>query len=385
MEYKMCTRCIMDTTDPDIIFDENGVCNHCHDFDQNIEQYRFTKEEETNNLNSIKNKVKTLAKGSEYDCLIGLSGGVDSSYVAYLAWKLDLNPLVVHFDNGWNSDIAVSNIKKIVDKCGWELMTYVINWEEFKDLQRSFIKASVVDIEMLTDHAISATIFRLAKKYKIKSILRGVNFTTEHGMPGKWLWDKSDYTNIKDIHSKFGSVKIKSFPSMTKLQRLFFLKTTSFEDVKILNEINYNKTEAMKTLEKEFDWQYYGGKHYESVFTKFYQAFILPTKFNIDKRKTHTSCQIRNEEVTRDEALEELKQPLYTEFDLRNDKSYVLKKLGFKDDEFDVIMQEKPKAHTFYKTDKNRLYRQIYRMVKSIFLGEEYRKKAKIDKWGKLL
>jgi N-acetyl sugar amidotransferase len=358
----------MDTTDKEIVFDKDGVCNHCHDFDEKIKNYRFSEQEEKNNIENIAKEIKQRAGNSEYDCLIGLSGGVDSSYVAYLVKNMDLNPLVVHFDNGWNSDIAVSNIKKIVDQCGWELTTYVINWNEFKDLQKSFFKASVVDIEMLTDHAISATIYRLAKRYKIKSIMRGVNFTTEHGMPTSWLWDKSDFTNIKDIHDKFGQVPIKTFPVMTKIQKFFFLSFNKFYDIPILNMINYDKNKAMKVLKEEFDWQYYGGKHYESVFTKFYQAYILPTKFNIDKRKNHLSCLIRNGEIFRDEAIKELSNPLYEEKELRIDKDYVLKKLGFSKEEFDGIMSEDPKSHDEYKIDANSFIRRTYRKLKR-FIG----------------
>lgn len=348
----VCTCCVMDTTDSEIIFDEKGVCNYCRYLENILPLYKFSKEEETRNLKRI---IKEIQEGSnaKYDSVIGLSGGVDSSYVAYLAHQNGLNPLCVHFDNGWNSEIAVSNIKKIVDKCGFDLETYVINWPEFRDLQRSFFKAGVLDIEMLTDHAIMATMFSLRKKHNIKYVLSGVNIRTENGMPNLWLWRKQDLVNIKDIHKKFGSVPIKEFPTLSSLSfKIKKMLGWGGKYVEILNNINYSKTEAMKTLATEFNWEYYGGKHYESVFTRFYQAYILPVKFNVDKRKVHLSSLIRSGEITRAEALNELEKPLYEPQELKRDRQYVLKKLGFSETEFDKIMNEKPKSHLEYKSDE---------------------------------
>ena len=351
MEYRQCTQCVMDTTDPNISFDENGVCTHCRDFERDYSKYRFSEEQSQANIDRLAEEIKKNKTG-KYDSIIGLSGGVDSSYVCYLAWKMGLNPLCVHFDNGWNSEIAVANIKKILKITGFDYETHVINWPEFKDLQRSFFKAGVLDIEMLTDHAIMATMFGIRKRHNIKYVISGTNFATEHGMPGTWIWSKQDLTNIKSIQKRFGKIKIKDFPTMTFLKYMASLKLkTNGVYVSILDSINYNKEEAMKTLMKEFDWKYYGGKHYESVFTKFYQAYILPEKFNIDKRKVHLSSQIRNGEITRDFALEQLAKPLYNSQDLANDKTYVIKKLGFKEEEFDALMKEKPVPHDHYPSD----------------------------------
>ncbi|MCZ8216666.1 MAG: N-acetyl sugar amidotransferase, partial [Cyclobacteriaceae bacterium] len=269
----------MDTTDPDLKFDAAGVCNHCQEAIVELPKYRFTIEQEKNNLDNIANVIRQDAKG-KYDSIVGLSGGVDSSYVAHLAKSLKLNPLVVHFDNGWNSEKSVSNIKKIVDKCGFDLETYVINWPEFKDLQRSFFKAGVVDIEILSDHAIMATMFQLRRKYGIKHVLSGSNYVTEHGMPIAWLWRKQDLTNIKSIQKQFGTRKIKDFPTLNSVQFQFIkMFKLGGNYIEILNHINYSKSRAMETLIKEYEWSYYGGKHYESTFTKFYQAYVLPTKF----------------------------------------------------------------------------------------------------------
>lgn len=342
----------MDTTDPNIEFDQSGVCNYCLEAELLIPKYKYTKQQEDENLSQIEKTIKSDQRG-KYDCVVGLSGGVDSSYVAYLAKKMGLNPLCVHFDNGWNSELAVSNIKKVVDTCGFDLETYVIDWPEFKDLQRSFFKAGVVDIEMLSDHAIMATMFTLRKRHNIKYILSGSNYVTEHGMPLSWLWRKQDLTNIKAIQKQFGTKSLKNFPTLNSVQyqisRMFGLGGVYLE---LLNNINYSKEDAMKVLESEFGWQYYGGKHYESVFTKFYQAYYLPQKFSYDKRKVHLSAQIRNGEILKEEALVQLEKPLYTEAELRNDLEYVLKKLSFSGDEFQQIMEAAPKSHLDYPSDE---------------------------------
>lgn len=351
-KYQQCTICVMDTTDKDLIFTAEGVCNHCVDAMKNIPKYRFSPDEEKQNLDRLKASILNDKKG-KYDCVVGLSGGVDSSYVAYLAKKMGLNPLCVHFDNGWNSELAVSNIKKIVDKCGFDLETYVIDWPEFKDLQRSFFKAGVIDIEMLSDHAIMATMFKLRRKHNIKYILSGSNYVTEHGMPNSWVWRKQDLLNIKGIQKQFGTRKIKNFPTMNSIQFQISKKLgLGGVYIEFLNNINYNKEEAMKVLEKEFGWQYYGGKHYESTFTKFFQAYYLPEKFGFDKRKVHLSAQIRNGEKNKEDALIELEKPIYPIADLRNDLDYVLKKLSFTKEEFEGIMKETGKAHLDYPSDE---------------------------------
>lgn len=346
-----CSRCVMDTTDLEINFDSDGVCNHCLEADVLLPYYHYTDEEARNNLDNLVVRLGRKKKGS-YDSIIGLSGGVDSSYVAYLAWKLGLSPLCVHFDNGWNSEISVSNINKIIEKTGFDLATYVIDWPEFRDLQRSFLKAGVIDVEMLTDHAIWAAMFRIRRKNRIKFVLTGTNYTSEHGMPRTWLWRKQDLRNIKAIHAQYGERKLKSFPVMSTL-RLALIESLGIGGTIIqpLNLINYRKTAAMEILTSEFGWRYYGGKHYESLFTKFYQAYILPEKFGIDKRKAHLSALIRNQEITRDEAIAELATPQYVTSELKQEKEYVLKKLGFTEAEFESIIRSPPVPHDFYSTD----------------------------------
>ena len=341
----------MDTTDPSITFNSEGVCNYCIEAEAKLKTMRYTDEQVKKHLDDIVAMVKKDAKG-KYDTILGVSGGVDSSYLMHLAHKLGLNPLIVHFDNGWNSEKAVSNIKKIVDKCGFDLETYVIDWPEFKDLQRSFFKAGVLDIELLTDQAIFATMFKIRRRHGIKYVLAGTNYFTEHGMPNSWLWRKFDYQNIKDIQKKFGTRPIKSFPILRSWQfqliKMFGLGGVYVEP---LNKINYRKMDAMDTLKKEYGWEYYGGKHYESVFTKFYQAFVLPYKFGIDKRKSHFSALIRNGEITREEAVAEINKPLYDPREFAIEKAYILKKLDFTEAEFDRMMNEAPKSHLDYASD----------------------------------
>lgn len=352
MNLRVCTRCVLDTTDPTIQFDSDGVCNYCREAEVELPKYVFTPEQEKENLQRLAAQIRQSAKG-KYHAIVGLSGGVDSSYVTHMAKELGLNPLIVHFDNGWNSEKSVSNIKKLVDKCGFDLETYVINWPEFRDLQRSFFKAGVVDIEILSDHAIMATMFRLRKKHNIKFVLSGSNYATEHGMPFAWLWRKQDLTNIKSIQKKFGSRPIKEFPTLSSIQfQLIKMFGWGGVYVEILNHINYSKQRAIDVLKREYGWEYYGGKHYESTFTKFYQAYVLPQKFGYDKRKVHLSALIRNKEITRADALAELQKPAYDPNELRVDKEFVLKKLGFTESEFDAIMKEPAKHHLDYPSDE---------------------------------
>ena len=367
MMLRMCSKCVMDSTDPDLTFDDLGVCHYCREVEKKLDKFRFTKEQESKNLNNLLERINKRKRG-KYDAILGLSGGVDSSYVALVAHQLGLNPLCVHFDNGWNSEIAVKNIKKIIEKTGFDLYTSVIDWPEFKDLQRAFFKAGVIDIEMITDHAINATVFKIARKKNIKTVLSGTNFITEYGMPPSWTWGKMDKRQLLSIHKAFGERKLKSFPTMNTffwLMALRFGVGGIYEEP--LNAINYSKNRAMAELKVAFDWEYYGGKHYESVFTKFYQAFILPTKFGVDKRKVHFSCLIRSGEITKLEALEMLDRQEYSKTELRRDKAFVVKKLSFSEEEFNKILQQTPVSHYTYSTD--RVYMNVVTKLAKFFLA----------------
>jgi N-acetyl sugar amidotransferase len=341
----------MDNSDPDLRLDSDFVCNWCRDFDKKYQKFQFTELQEKENLGYLASKLKRNRRG-EYDSIIGLSGGVDSSYVAHLARVMGLNPLCVHFDNGWNSDIAVKNIRNIIDVSGFDLITYVIDWPEFRDLQRAFIKAGVIDIEMVTDHAIFASLFKLMRQHGIKTVLSGTNFSTEHGMPSKWLWNKMDLTNIKSIHKMYGENKLESFPTTNTL-KWFMMKYFRLGGnfVEPLNMISYRKDVAIEKITDVFGWVNYGGKHWESRFTKFYQAYVLPKKFKVDKRKSHLSALVRNGEISRECALDEIARPVYSNIDLKIDKAFVLKKLGFSELEFDSIMMSPPKSHDDYLSD----------------------------------
>jgi N-acetyl sugar amidotransferase len=326
-KYRQCSVTVMDNiADPEIQFDQEGVCNYVHDyykhFDENIPA------NPAQQLEEIIDKIKKEGKNKPYDCLTGISGGVDSSYLIYKAKEWGLRPLIVHFDNGWNTEISVRNINNIINKTGFELYTLVVNWEEFRDLQLSYIKAGVVDLEVPTDHAIYATWFKLAKKFKLKYVLSGNNYITESIMPNDWIFNKADAVNLMNIHKKFGQIKLKTYPIVTPLQQALNNYMLDIKVVKPLNMIPYNKTEAKEALRTEFGWADYGGKHYESFYTKFYQAYILPQKFKIDKRKPHLSNLILAKQIDKAEAIKELQLPLYNENELRADTEYFIKKMG---------------------------------------------------------
>ena len=337
--YKICTRCIMDTTDPDIEFDENGVCNHCKRYDEKIKERLFLSEAGQQKLNKLVAEIKIKGKNRKYDCIIGVSGGVDSTFIAYMVEKLGLRPLAVHIDNEWDSELAVGNVEKAVKKLDMDLYTHVVNWEEFKDLQLSFLRASVPDAELPTDHSILAFLYEVAAKERVQFIITGVNVSTEGILPAKWGYGLWDWKYIKSVHEKFGQVELKSFPHCSLFGLLHCIFVKRIKRIPLLNYMTYVKKDAMRVLEKELGWKYYGGKHYESIYTRFLQGYILPRKFNIDKRRAHLSTLICSGQITREEALEEMKHDPYpTEEMMKKDKEYVLKKLELTEGEFEKIM-----------------------------------------------
>ena len=347
-----CLKCVMDASDVDIVFDAAGICNHCHAAERLLPTVRFSEKESKSRLNAMRDQIVAAGRGKRYDCLLPLSGGVDSSFVAHIAQRMGLRPLAVHLDNGWNSKAAVSNIEKIVEKCGFDLNTCVIDWKEFRDLQRSFLKASVIDVEMITDHAITATIFQTARKFGIKTVLLGTNLATEHGLPRSWSWRKQDLRNIKAIHRQFGEVKLRSYPRLGMSRYLYYWYGGAFKIMEPLNNVNYSNTEAIETLQRVFNWERYGDKHHKSVFTKFYQGHILPEKFGVDKRKLHYSDRIRNGECTREYAMEQLQKPVYTASELDAAREYVCRKLELTDAEFGEIMAAAPRQHLDFASEQ---------------------------------
>jgi N-acetyl sugar amidotransferase len=364
MTHQTCTRCVYDSSIEGITFDQAGLCSYCQKYDKLAARFiDIPQEQKQQQLNTIVSKIKRLGSNKPYDCILGLSGGVDSSYLAWLAKDLGLRPLVVHFDNGWNSEMAVKNIENIVNKLDYDLETYVFNWEEFRDLQRAYFKAGVVDIEVPTDYLIFAVLNKIASKKGIKYILSGYNYATEFGMPKGWnISNKFDNENLKDIHQRFGNVRLKNFPTFGRYQIFYYEKILGIETAPLLNYITYVKKDVKAFIAQELSWQDYGGKHYESIFTRFYQGYVLPKKFGIDKRKAHWSALICSGQATKAEALADLEKAPYPVELQQEDYEYVSKKLGFLKTEFDEIMQAKPVPHDFYKTEnENDLLWRLYK------------------------
>jgi N-acetyl sugar amidotransferase len=351
LKHQVCTKLVMDTTDPAITFDENGVCNYWREY----EAFRATlpdAAERERRLQSLIAEIKAAGKGRKYDCLIGLSGGVDSSYLAYIAHKHGLRPLAMHFDNGWNSELAVSNIEKLVERFGFDLETFVMDWEEFRDLQRAYFKASVIDLEIPTDHMIFGALYKTAARHNIKYLLSGTNQATEWLLPQAWYYRKFDLENVRGIHKAFGERPMKMLPALGVWEQAWYYFVKGIRNVHILDLIDYNKPRAKQFLIDELGWRDYGGKHHESIFTRFYQGYILPRKFDVDKRKAHLSSMILSGQATREEALAELQQPTYDERLQLQDKDYVAKKLGFTPQEFEALLTQPNRTHEEFGTDQ---------------------------------
>ncbi|NII24091.1 N-acetyl sugar amidotransferase [Pseudoflavitalea sp. X16] len=352
-DYQQCTVSVMDTiADPSIRFDEKGISNYYYAYKKAEAGIILHGEQAKAKLEAIANEIKEAGKNQPYDCIMGLSGGVDSTYIAYLSKQLGLRPLAVHFDNGWNSELAVQNIENIVNRLGIDLFTYVINWEEFRDLQIAYLKASVVDIEAITDHAIFATMYRLAGERKIRFILSGTNVQTEQTLPSSWIYSKTDHINIKSIHKRYGTLPLKTFPFMDAKVKRYYQQIIGIQSVSLLNYVDYNKKRVKELIQNELGWRDYGGKHYESVWTRFYQGYILPTKFNIDKRKAHLSDLIFGGQLSKAEAIEELEKPIYDSQQFIIDYEFVLKKFGFSAEEFDALMKLPPRSHYDFDYEK---------------------------------
>ncbi|MFN3916648.1 MAG: N-acetyl sugar amidotransferase [Flavobacteriales bacterium] len=364
--YKICTRCVMDNNGDDkISFNHQGVCNYCSEAEKSLSE-RGKLEDRVKQLDTIIAQIKESGKSKKYDCIIGCSGGIDSTFLAYKAKELGLKPLVVHYDNGWNSETSVQNIQGIIKKLGIDLYTHVNDWEEFKDIQGAFFKANVLDIELITDQAILCILLRMAKKHKIKYLITGHNVESESILPENWYHLKIDSRNIWGIHQKFGTVRMRTYPIMFFNERYRIDKYTPVKTIHLLNYLHYNKKEARALLEDKLGWKDYGGKHFESIFTRFYQGYILPKKFNIDKRKAHLSSLIISNQITRQEALEELQRPPYSKELMEEDKNYVIKKLGFTAEEFDEYISTPPIPHTAYKSYINLHYKVLKFLGKQI-------------------
>lgn len=371
--YQQCSISVMDTiADPAICFDEKGICNYYYEYLEREATIPKGAEGERQ-LKEIVHKIKVSGADNKYDCITGVSGGVDSTYLSLMAKKLGLRPLIVHFDNGWNSELAVKNIENIISKLGFDLYTLVVDWEEFKDLQIAYLKASVVDIEAITDHAIIGTMYRLAAEHNIRYILSGANIVTETTLPRYWIFNKMDHVNIQDIHKQFGKLKLKTYPFFNSNKKRIYTKLKNIETVYPINYLPYNKKEVKEIISRELDWKDYGGKHYESVFTRFYQGYILPVKFGIDKRKAHLSNLIFAGQMSKQEALSELNKPGYDLQQLETDYQFVLKKFELTEDEFEQILQLPRREHNEFKIETS-----VWEQYKILKLMKSVRNKIKI-------
>lgn len=332
-DYRQCSISVMDNiADPNINFDKNGICNYYYEYLAAEKQFVLKGKEGENRFREIISQIKTDGKNKKYDCILGISGGVDSTYLAYIAHQAGLRVLCVHFDNGWNSELAVKNIENLVAKCDFDLYTYVIDWEEFRDLQLAYFKANVIDIEATTDIAILGALDIICQEKGIRHIIDGRNVVTEITLPKAWI--NKNTSNLRDIHSKYGIIPLKSYPLISPVRRRIVARMKPFQSWSLLNYLDYNKKDAKEKITRILDWKDYGGKHYESVFTRFYQGYILPLKFKVDKRKAHLSNLIFSGQITKMEALEELKKPMYPSSQFKIDYNFVLKKLGFSEEEF---------------------------------------------------
>ena len=369
--YQICTRCVMDTTDPDIVFDSEGVCNYCRRFDMELKQKWFPNEEGKRKLDDIVESVRKRGSGNEYDCVIGLSGGVDSSYLAYMLRTEypDLRILAIHIDGGWNSELAVHNIENIVKRLDIDLYTEVIDWEEMRDLQLAYFKSQLANQDVPQDHAFFATLYKVAIKMGIGYFFSGGNLATESILPSSWGYNAMDGKQLKAVHKRFGTIPLKHYTTISFFKRaIYYPYIKKFKIIRPLDYWPYVKEEAKKTIQEELDWKDYGGKHHESRFTKFFQSYWLPTKFGFDKRRAHLSSLIVSGQMTRDEALEELKNLPYNPEEVQENKEFVAKKLGISIEEFEAIMEEPNRTFRDYPNEYalEQFVRKVVRTLKKI-------------------
>lgn len=354
--YKICSRCIMDTSDSTISFDENGLCDYCNNFDKNLKPSWHTDERGQKQLMQLAEQIKKAGRGRDFDCIIGLSGGLDSSYAAYIAKeKMGLRPLLLHVDAGWNTDQAVGNIEKLVDGLGLDLYTEVVNWEEMKDLQVAFLKSQVPDQDIPQDAAFFSGLYKFAKKHKIKYVLTGGNFSTECCKePEQWgTYPGIDKTLIHDIHNKFGKKELKTFPLVDILSyKIYYRYVLGMKVVRPLNMVSYIKKDAEETLEKLFGWKKFQHKHHESRFTRFFEDYWMPKKFGYEKRRAHFSSLIMTNQLTREQALARISKPEMSDDFLKSEFEYVASKLDLSVNELQEIFNGQNKTCLDYKNKR---------------------------------
>ena len=353
--YQMCTRCVMDTTDPLIEFDEKGVCNHCYYFENNVKPNWFPNEEGKTKLKRMLEEVKAYGKNKRYDCIVGVSGGVDSSYLTAKIVEWGLRPVMVHGDAGWNSELAVKNIETLINNLGLDLVTHVVNREDMKDLQLAFLRSNVANQDVPQDHAFFAALYNYAVKEKVKYVISGSNYATESILPQAWGYDAMDVKHLEAIHQQFGTRPLKTFPRVSFFNfYIYYPRVLEMKVLAPLNYMQYSKSEAIKTLERDYGWRYYGGKHYESRWTRFFQAHYLPVKFGYDKRKAHLASLVVAGEISREDAIVELQAPLYDDRDSAEDKLFISKKLGISVAELEDLIAAPPRHYTEFPNNEAR-------------------------------
>ena len=353
--YQICNICVMDTSDMDIEFDEKGQCNHCRSaLNKKTENTCYIAGKSEELLDHIVDKIKTNGSGRTYDCLVGISGGVDSCYVAYMCKKLGLKPLLLHFDNGWDAEIAVQNIKNVAKNLDVDYLSYVVNWQEFKEIQLAFLKSSTVDLEYPTDIGIFASLSEVAKKHKINYIISGGNSSSEGILPLSWGYHvKRDLKYYKGIVKNFSKVPLKAVPVESILGEVYNKFVKNIKTIYILNYLNYDKEQAKKILQEELGWQEYGGKHHESKITAFWQSYVMPVKYNMDYRKATFSSQICSGQLSRVEALKMLENSLpYNPLTVESDRQYIAKKFEISIDDFNKYLSQPPKTYKDFKNNK---------------------------------
>lgn len=348
---QICARCVMDDSAIEFVAGKDGRCNFCRDYDERISLELFRDKGERE-LVEFAEKVKRSSRRAKYDCLIGISGGVDSSYVAHLCVSLGLRVLAVHVDNGWNSELATENIERLCDKLGVELETVVLDWNEFRDLQVAFIKSGISNIEIPTDHAIWATMLKTAAKNNVKYIISGSNAANESIMPPSWLYGSKDSWIIDDIFKKHAGGRLRSYPKLRLSEYVYYLLVRKIKWVPILNNIPFDKEKAKKLLMEQYGWRDYGGKHHESIFTRFFHAIFLPKKFGYDLRKAYLSAEICSGGITRAEALRFLDAPHVSDAVYESDTAYVCKKLKIDSRTLQAIYGSEQNSHLAYKNQE---------------------------------
>lgn len=351
---RICSNCVMDTSDSRITFDAQGVCDHCRTFYTQVLPNWHADERGERELQQMVRDIKAAGRGKDFDCIIGMSGGIDSSYLTYVATKYGLRPLVFHVDAGWNSQEAVNNIERLVDKLGLDLYTEVIDWDEMRDLQLAYFKSGVPHIDTPQDHAFFATMYKFAEQHDVKYILTGANYSTECiRNPVEWMYYQSDSIQLRDIHRRFGTRPLVNFPTTSILRHKIWLPyVKGIRVVRPLNCVPYRKADAMKLLTDEFGWQPYPQKHFESRFTRFYEGYWLPRKFGYDTRKVQFSSLIVTGQMTRDEALERLKSPALDDATVRQEFEYVANKLNITTAELQGYRDAPNKTYRDYRSQE---------------------------------